>query len=347
MSGSGLTDPARTMPSIYGNPRAIRAMANVLQQVDERTKLAGTNKLEVLLFNLGVDERTGRDEVFGINVFKVREVMKVPGITHAPDMPPGVEGMISLRGSMIPVLNLAYFCNMQISDKPKVLMVTEYNRTIQGFLVQSVDHILRLEWNQLKSPPPLMSHQLGGLITAVCEIPDGRIVMVLDVEKLLAAATGCENSKEDLSEVPRSKEPGMVVFADDSSVARKRITSVLDQMGVQYISANNGAEAWQKLQDIAERAVAGNTPLTDLISVVLTDVEMPEMDGYVLTVKIKQDPRFKGIPVVMHSSLSAATNVAMGKRIGADGYVAKFDPLELSKSLAPFLTQNKITKTAL
>ena len=322
-------------------------MANVLQQVDERTKLAGTNKLEVLLFSLGIDERTGRDEVFGINVFKVREVMKVPDITHAPDMPPGVEGMISLRGSMIPVLNLAHFCSMQISDKPKVLMVTEYNRTIQGFLVQSVDHILRLEWGQLKSPPSLMSHQLGGLITAVCEIPDGRIVMVLDVEKLLSAAIGNEDITEDLSEVTRSKEPGMVVFADDSSVARKRISALLDQMGVKYVSANNGAEAWQKLQDMAERAIANNTVLTDLISVVLTDVEMPEMDGYVLTMKIKQDPRFKGIPVVMHSSLSAATNVAMGKRIGADGYVAKFDPMELSKSLTPFLEQDKKAKAAL
>ncbi len=322
-------------------------MANVLQQVDERTKLAGTNKLEVLLFSLGVDERTGRDEVFGINVFKVREVMKVPDITHAPDMPPGVEGMISLRGSMIPVLNLGHFCNMQIKDKPKVLMVTEYNRSIQGFLVQSVDHILRLEWGQLKSPPSLMSHQLGGLITAVCEIPDGRIVMVLDVEKLLSAAVGNDDVKEDLSEVLRSKEPGLVVFADDSSVARKRISALLDQMGVKYISANNGAEAWQKLQDMAERAIANNTVLTDQISVVLTDVEMPEMDGYVLTVKIKQDPRFKGIPVVMHSSLSAATNVAMGKRIGADGYVAKFDPMELSKSLTPFLEQDRKAKAAL
>lgn len=322
-------------------------MANVLQQVDERTKLAGTNKLEVLLFSLGQDARTGRDEVFGINVFKVREVMKVPDITHAPDMPPGVEGMISLRGSMIPVLNLAHFCDIQISNKPQVLMVTEYNRTIQGFLVQSVDHILRLEWGQLKSPPSLMSHQLGGLITAVCEIPDGRIVMVLDVEKLLSAAVGGEDINENLSEIVRSKEPGMVVFADDSTVARKRISSLLDQMGVKYVSANNGAEAWQKLQDMAERASANNTVLTDLISVVLTDVEMPEMDGYVLTMKIKQDPRFKGIPVVMHSSLSAATNVAMGKRIGADGYVAKFDPMELSKSLTPFLEQDKKAKAAL
>jgi two-component system chemotaxis response regulator CheV len=192
-----------------------------------------------------------------------------------------------------------------------------------------------------------MSHQLGGLITAVCEIPDGRIVMVLDVEKLLSAAVGSDDIREDLSEVTRSKEPGLVVFADDSSVARKRITALLDQMGVKYVSANNGAEAWQKLQDMAERAIANKTVLTDQISVVLTDVEMPEMDGYVLTMKIKQDPRFKGIPVVMHSSLSAATNVAMGKRIGADGYVAKFDPMELSKSLAPFLEQDKKAKAAL
>lgn len=312
-------------------------MANLMQGVDERTKLAGTNKLEVLLFSLGQDERTGREEVYGINVFKVREVMKVPEITHAPDMPPGVEGMISLRGSMIPVLNLGHFCDMHVKERPRVLMVTEYNRTVQGFLVQSVDHILRLEWSQLKSPPTLMAHQMGGLITAVCELPDNRIVMVLDVEKLLSNAVGNDEIKEDMSAVVRTKEPRTVVFADDSTVARKRITAVLDQMGVKHISAVNGEECWKKLQDIADRAEASNTPVSDMVSLVLTDVEMPEMDGYVLTMKIKQDARFKGVPVIMHSSLSAATNVAMGKRIGADAYVAKFDPMELSKILGPFL----------
>lgn len=312
-------------------------MANLLQGIDERTKLAGTNKLEVLLFSLGKDESTGREEVYGINVFKVREVMKVPEITHAPDMPPGVEGMISLRGSMVPVLNLGHFCSMHVKEKPRVLMVTEYNRTVQGFLVQSVDHILRLEWSQLKSPPTLMAHQMGGLTTAVCELPDGRIVMVLDVEKLLSAAVGNEDIKEDMSNVVRTKEPRTVVFADDSTVARKRIAAVLDQMGVKYTSANNGEECWVKLQEIAERATSTNTPVSDLVSLVLTDVEMPEMDGYVLTMKIKQDARFKGVPVIMHSSLSAATNIAMGKRIGADAYVAKFDPTELSKTLGPYL----------
>jgi two-component system chemotaxis response regulator CheV len=315
-------------------------MGNFIQSVDERTKLAGNNKLEVLLFSLGHDQRTGRQEVFGINVFKVREVMKIRDVTHAPDMPPGVEGMISLRGIMVPVLNLAHFCDVQVAEKPTVLMVTEYNKTVQAFLVNSVDHILRLEWSMLKSPPALMSHQLGGLITAVCELQDGRIVMILDVEKLLSEALGGGvDQKEDMANVTQMKEQATVVYADDSTVARKRIEAVLSQMGVKFVGSKNGLECWQKLDEMADKAAATKTPMHELVHCVLTDVEMPEMDGYVLTMKIKNDPRFKGVPVIMHSSLSAATNVAMGKRIGADAYVAKFDPAELSKTLAPFLGQ--------
>lgn len=312
-------------------------MGNFIQSVDERTKLAGNNKLEVLLFSLGEDQRTKRQEVFGINVFKVREVMKIRDVTHAPDMPPGVEGMISLRGIMVPVLNLAHFCDVQVAEKPTVLMVTEYNKTVQAFLVHSVDHILRLEWSMLKSPPGLMSHQLGGLITAVCELQDGRIVMILDVEKLLSEALGGVDPKEDMSNVTQVKEEATVIYADDSTVARKRIEAVLSQMGVKFVGAKNGLECWQKLDEMAQRAAASKTSMHELVHCVLTDVEMPEMDGYVLTMKIKNDPRFKGVPVIMHSSLSAATNVAMGKRIGADAYVAKFDPTELSKTIAPFL----------
>ncbi len=315
-------------------------MGNFIQSVDERTKLAGNNKLEVLLFSLGEDQRTKRQEVFGINVFKVREVMKIRDVTHAPDMPPGVEGMISLRGIMVPVLNLAHFCDVQVAEKPTVLMVTEYNKTVQAFLVHSVDHILRLEWSMLRSPPGLMSHQLGGLITAVCELPDGRIVMILDVEKLLSEALGGSvDQKEDLTNVTQVKDEATVVYADDSTVARKRIEAVLGQMGVKFVGAKNGLECWQKLDEMAERAAQTKTPMHELVHCVLTDVEMPEMDGYVLTMKIKNDARFKGVPVIMHSSLSAATNVAMGKRIGADAYVAKFDPAELSKTIAPFLGQ--------
>ena len=108
-------------------------MANLIDSIDERTKLAGTNHLEVLLFNLGTNDETGRNEVFGINVFKVREVLNIPEITTAPEMPEGVEGFVSLRGDMVPIINLQKFCNLKSSDEPRILMITEYNTHVQGF----------------------------------------------------------------------------------------------------------------------------------------------------------------------------------------------------------------------
>lgn len=316
-------------------------MANFIQSVDERTSLAGANKLEVLLFSLGKDLHTKRDEVFGINVFKVREVMKVPEITHAPDMPPGVEGMVSLRGQMVPIINLTHFCEMEVNEPPEILMVTEYNRNIHGFLVHSVEHILRMEWNQLKAPPPMMAHRMGGLITAVTELDDGRIVMILDVEKILTETAGSNDQPQLYNEIKSVDTKATILFADDSTVARKQIEKTFEKMGVNFISAINGQEAWQKLQEYAERAAASHIPVHELIQAILTDVEMPEMDGYVLTKKIKEDNRFKGIPVIMHSSLSSSTNVSMGTRIGADAYVPKFDPQELARILSPILVNRK------
>ena len=119
-------------------------MSELLKRIDARTKLAGSNKLEMLLFSLGKDLRTGREETFGINVFKVREVMRIPEITHAPDMPPSVEGMVSLRGSLVPVIDLIKYVGVQNEKSPEIMIVTEYNGHTQGFLVESVDTILRL-----------------------------------------------------------------------------------------------------------------------------------------------------------------------------------------------------------
>ncbi|MCU7835128.1 MAG: chemotaxis protein [gamma proteobacterium symbiont of Taylorina sp.] len=318
-------------------------MANFIQSVDERTNLAGTNRLEVLLFSLGKDDSTDRQEVYGINVFKVREVMQVPAITHAPDMPPSVEGMTSLRGTMVPVVNLPKFCGLNISEEPQILIVTEYNKHMQGFLVQSVENILRLQWNDIKVPPQMMSDRLGGLVTAVTELQDGRIAMIMDVEKVLAETAHFAQDESFFDEVTNSLEDQgfTVMFADDSTVARNQIERTLDHMGVAHISAINGAEAWNKLKDIASRAETTGLPVSDYIQLILTDVEMPEMDGYVLTKHIKNDPRFKDIPVVMHSSLSAEANKSLGKGVGADDYVAKFEPVELSNKLVEMLAHKK------
>lgn len=307
-----------------------QANAALIESVDARTKLAGSNKMEILLFTLG----TG--EYFGINVFKVREVSQTPFITKTPNMPGGVLGVISLRGNIIPVLSLADF--MQLDNVPtdtgQTMIVTEYSKHTQGFLVHDVDRIVRVDWEKIK-PPQSMLAGTEGMITAITELPDGRLVSILDVEQILVNALGMEPIPE-LAPVEMSAEQ-YLFFVDDSAIARKEIMMTLDKLEVPYQQANNGQEAWDKLQNLAARAQHDGMPVSNLISLILTDAEMPEMDGYVLTKKIKADRRFEGIPVVMHSSLSSDANRTMGKTVGVDAYVAKFDPSVLAETLRPLL----------
>jgi two-component system chemotaxis response regulator CheV len=302
---------------------------NLLESIDARTKLAGSNKMEILLFSLGTRE------TFGINVFKVREVTRTPPITRTPNMPAGVEGVISLRGNIIPVISLAKF--IQVGDtlaSGETMMVTEYSRRTQGFLVHDVDRIVRVDWDKVKAPEGILAGQ-ESLITAITELPDGKLVSILDVEQILASAFG-EEPIPELDPVESEREH-TVFFVDDSLVARKEISQVLDRLGVRYHQANNGKEGWERLRGMAARAQAEGRDLSESISVILVDAEMPEMDGYVLTRHIKEDPRFGAIPVVMHSSLSSEANRAMGKSVGVDAYVAKFDPTVLADTLRPLL----------
>ncbi len=309
-------------------------MSELLKSIDARTKLAGTNKLEILLFSLGVNAKTGRRETFGINVFKVREVMRTPPITSAPEMPSSVEGMVSLRGALVPVVDLAKYAGVATDTPRSIMIVTEYAGHTQGFLVEAVDTILRLDWSQMKVPPDMLTAELGGLVTAVTELPDGRLVMMMDVEKVLSETTNYDEESVYRNIKPLNDPRLTVVFADDSVVARKQIIRTLDAMNVKYIAAINGRDAWGELEKVANYALASGQEVTSLISLVLTDVEMPEMDGYILTKKIKSDTRFAGIPVIMHSSLSGMSNQQLGKSVGVDEYVAKFEPQKLSETLS-------------
>ena len=309
-------------------------MSELLKSIDARTKLAGTNKLEILLFSLGTNSITGRRETFGINVFKVREVMRTPPITAAPEMPSSVEGMVSLRGALVPVVDLAKYTGLGTDTPRSIMIVTEYAGHTQGFLVEAVDTILRLDWGQMRVPPEMLMAEHGGLVTAVTELADNRLVMMMDVEKVLS-----ETTKYDDEVVYRNIEPLnnphlTVLFADDSIVARRQIERTLDAMKVKYISAINGNEAWKEMEKIAALAKMSGEKVSDLVSLVLTDVEMPEMDGYILTKRIKSDPRFADIPVIMHSSLSGMSNQQLGKSVGVDEYVAKFEPHKLSEALS-------------
>lgn len=308
-------------------------MSELLKNIDARTKLAGTNKLEILLFSLGTNSKTGRRETFGINVFKVREVMRTPAITAAPEMPASVEGMVSLRGALVPVVDLARYAGVDTETPRSIMIVTEYAGHTQGFLVEGVDTILRLDWSQMKVPPDMLLAEMGGLVTAVTELPDGRLVMMMDVEKVLSETTNYDEEIVYRNIKPLNDPSLTVFFADDSVVARKQITRTLDAMNVKYVGSINGREAWNELEKIATYAQASGQKVTDLVSLVLTDVEMPEMDGYILTKKIKTDPRFAGVQVVMHSSLSGMSNQQLGKSVGVDEYVPKFEAQKLSETL--------------
>ncbi len=291
-------------------------MSELLKSIDARTKLAGTNKLEILLFFLGRDTRTGRRETFGINVFKVREVMRTPPITSAPEMPAAVEGMVSLRCALMPVIDLAKYAGVQTETPRDIMIVTEYNGHTQGFLVEGVDTILRLDWSQMRVPPEMLMAEMGGLVTAVTELEDNRLVMMMDVEKVLAETARYDDETAYRSVTAINKPDATVFFADDSIVARKQIEKTLQLMGVNYVGSVNGRQAWEELDKMATYAESMNKQACEMISLVLTDIEMPEMDGYILTKKIKSDPRFVGVPVIMHSSLSGMSNQQLGKSVG-------------------------------
>ncbi len=321
-------------------------MSELLKNIDARTRLAGTNKLEILLFSLGTDTRTGREETFGINVFKVREVMRTPQVTAAPDMPAAVKGMVSLRGILVPVVDLADFIGMQTETPREIMIVTEYNGHTQGFLVQSVDTILRLDWARMRVPPEMLTANLGGLVTAVTELQDNRLVMMLDVERILSETAKYDDDMVFATIQPLGKEGMTVLYADDSSVARGQIEKTLNVLGIRGISAMNGRQAWDELQKIASYADASHRPVKEFVQLILTDVEMPEMDGYILTKNIKSDSRFNGIPVLMHSSLSSMSNMQLGKSIGVDEYVPKFEAQRLAETLSRLLLRDDAAEPA-
>lgn len=312
-------------------------MSTVQHEVDERTNLITSNKFELLLFRLGENASSERSELFGINVFKVREIVAMPVITVVAGALPHNLGVVNLRGQIIPVIDL---CSV-VGCKPKtglnIMLVTEFARSTQGFAVESVEEIVRLEWSQVLSAE---SSAAGGMVTSIARLDgdkdDTRLAQVLDVEQILRAIAPKDTKDVDAETIGAKLviKPGSVILAaDDSAVARGLIGQALDAIGAPYIMTKTGKEAWEKLQAIAAIAITEGKPLSDKVAMVLTDLEMPEMDGFTLTRNIKQDDRFKGLPVVIHSSLSGTTNEDHVRSVGADAYVAKFVAEELAATI--------------
>lgn len=311
-------------------------MKTIQQEIDERTNLTSSNKLELLLFRLGEDPLLKRSELFGINVFKIREIIPMPEITAMAGSSPHKMGVVDLRGQIIPVIDLAGVAGCTPKTGLNILLITEYARTTQAFAVESVEDIVRLDWRQVMSAE---GNSAGGIVTSIARL-DGenseRLAQVLDVETILQQVMPSIEPQDVAADIDTRVElrPGTVILAaDDSLIARTMIEQGLEAMTLPYLMCKNGKEAWDQLQGIAAKAESEGKTAQDRVALVLTDLEMPEMDGFTLTRNIKQDPRFAGIPVVIHSSLSGSTNEAHVRKVGADGYVAKFSAQDLAVTL--------------
>lgn len=314
------------------------------KEIDERTNLTSSNKFELLLFRLGTDVALGQSELFGINVFKVREIVAMPNITPIAGGTAYSLGVVNLRGQVIPVLDLPAIVGCKPKTGLNIMLVTEFARTTQAFAVESVEDIVRLDWTQVLSAET--SGASGKMVTSIVRLDgntDGtRLAQVLDVEAILQMVTPVQQSHAEEQRVrPRlSIRPGAIILAaDDSFVARALIERELQAMQAPYEMTKTGKEAWDRLNAIAKSAESEGKTILDRVCLVLTDLEMPEMDGFTLTRNIKQDARFKGLPVVIHSSLSGSANEDHVRGVGADGYVAKFVAEDLSETIRKVLPQ--------
>ncbi len=313
---------------------------STLHEIDERTNLTASNKFELLLFRLGEAPGTGHRELFGINVFKIREILVMPTITAIANAPANVMGVANIRGQVITVIDLPKVVGCTPKKGTPILLVTEYARSTQAFAIEEVNEIVRLEWNQV-----IAAEGKGGdLITSIARLDgnteDSRLAQVLDVEQILrdvlpsTAENFVPNKIDTTFKLPSGK---IILAADDSPLARGMLENTLKTLNLPFVMTKTGLEAWTKIQSMSDAAIAEGKTLQDKVALVLTDLEMPEMDGFTLTRNIKNDQQFKSIPVVIHSSLTGEANENHVKSVGADAYVAKFVADELAAAIQKVL----------
>jgi len=295
--------------------------SGLLESIDRSTQLAGYNRLALLLFRL--DDR----QIFGINVFKVQEVIPRPQLSWMPSSHDLVAGVADIRGRMIPVIDLRRAIGEPSDEAAAHVIVTEYNCSIQGFLVRAVERIIHVDVDQV-SPPPGGAGE-GGYLTAITRLHD-ELIEIIDVEKVLAdvVGPGVELSQHLIDQAVEERSHGRyrVLVVDDSRVARNQIERTLNQLGIECTLVNDGREALRFLQALA----AKDAPVTDSLLMVISDVEMPDMDGYTLTTEIRRDPKLRDLYVMLHTSLSGVFNNAMVERVGANRFIPKFSANDLA-----------------
>lgn len=297
-------------------------MANVLATVDQRTQLVGENRLELLLF------RINSLQLFAINVFKVKEVVKLPALSALPGSHPHIHGVANIRGISIPVIDLRGaigFKPLPVAEDANMI-ITEYNRSVQGFLVGKVEHIINMTWGDIMPPPK--STGPNNYLTAITRIEhdhQSQLVSIIDVEKVLAEIIHYDISLSDgvLDESLAVEMPGRkILIVDDSATARRQVRDTLSPLGIEIIEASDGLQALRLLQQWRDE---GQSVAEELL-MMITDAEMPEMDGYRLTHEVRTDKQLAGLFITLNTSLSGSFNHAMVEKVGCDRFISKFQP---------------------
>ncbi|EGR1308804.1 chemotaxis protein CheV [Vibrio cholerae] len=308
-------------------------MTGILDSVNQRTQLVGQNRLELLTFRLNGRQR------YGINVFKVKEVLQCPKLTSMPNLHRLVKGVAHIRGQTVSVIDMS----LAVGGRPTTevdksfVVIAEFNRTIQAFLVSSVERIINMRWEAILPPPNGTGK--SNYLTAVTNI-DNELVEIIDVEKILAEITPVNEDMdssigEQIAQVEQEKEfVRRILIADDSSVARKQVQRAIESIGFEVVTTKDGKDAYEKLLEMLSEG-----PISNQISLVISDIEMPEMDGYTLTAEIRRHNELKDLYVILHSSLSGVFNQAMVERVGANAFIAKFNPDELGNAVKAALVK--------
>lgn len=297
-------------------------MAGILDSVNQRTQLVGQNRLELLLFNLG------GSQTYGINVFKVKEVLQCPPLSEIPKRNPVIRGLAHIRGGTIPIMDLKLATGHPALDDIAncFVIIAEYNRSTQGFLVRGVERIVNMNWSDIHPPPKGAGR--NNYLTAVTEV-DGKLVEIIDVEKILAEVTPVhEHVSAEIIEASQEETSVQkhILIVDDSSIARKQIQKVIEALGITTTLRKDGQEALEFLQGMLDQ---GKDPYQELL-LVISDIEMPEMDGYTFTAEVRANPKLQNLHVILHTSLSGVFNEAMVQKVGANDFLAKFHPEELA-----------------
>lgn len=296
---------------------------------DKRDKIlleSGTNELEIVMFKVG----TG---TFGINVLKVREIINPLPITETPNGHPHVEGIIRLRQEVIPVIDLAKVLNYPPSENPAKdkFIISELNKMKVAFHVHSVSRIHRISWEQIEKPSELSAGEQGHTI-GIVKMED-EMSLLLDFEKIVTDISPESGVNVESLKVlgPRERSKKKIVAAEDSAILRKLLADTLGEAGYENVLFfENGKLAWDYLEKIANDETRDPKEVVHLI---LTDIEMPQMDGHHLTVKVKEHPRLKDIPVIIFSSLITEDLYHKGEKVGASAQVSKPEIVELVEKI--------------